>query len=128
MSKQTRILLCGNSLVIEGIGARLRTEAGFDVVRDSRTLPSGGDLKVLDPEVIIFDIEKPGHTAVFSALENNPDLVLLGVSSDANVVRVWSGRRYEELSVSELAALIGTGAHSTVSTKHDACTKKKIRM
>lgn len=120
MSKQTRILLCGNSLVIEGIGAGLRTEAGFDVVRDPHPLPGGSDLKVLDPEVIIFDIERPGHAAVFSALEDNPDLVLLGVSSDANVVRVWSGRSYEELSVGDLTALIDAGAHSTVSTKHNA--------
>jgi hypothetical protein len=115
VSKPTRILLYGNSLLVEGIGASLRTEGGFDLVQVSRTLPGVGDFQALDPEVIIFDIECPGYAAVFSAFEENPDLLLLGVSPDTNVVRVWSGRRYEELSVSDLAALLATGAHRTVA-------------
>lgn len=125
MTKRTRVLLYGNSLVVEGIGAGLGNTTELDVVRLPRALPGDSDFKTLAPEVIVFDIDTPGYTAVFSALEDNPDLVLLGVSADTNVVRVWSGRRYEELSVSDLATLIGDGAYRAVPVEHDALTKQQ---
>jgi hypothetical protein len=105
----TRILLYGNSVLLGGIGAGLRAEGRYEVVRASRSLPDSSDLEAQEPDVIIFDIEAPGAAAAFSALESHPDLTILGISPDANVIRVWSGRQYRELSMGDLVALIEAG-------------------
>jgi DNA-binding NarL/FixJ family response regulator len=98
MSTRTRILLYGNSLVLGGIGASLRAEGQFEVVPLPPSLPATSDVEALAPDVIIFDIETPGSAAAFSSLESHPELILLGVSPDDNVVQLWAGRQYRELS------------------------------
>ena len=48
-----------------------------------------------------------GHPeAAFCLLESDPDLLVLGISPDVNLVRLWTGRQYRELTVDALAALI----------------------
>lgn len=89
MSKQTRILLFGNSLVLGGIATSLLAEGRFEVVRLSHPVLHLGDVDALAPDVVIFDTETPDSASVFSVLENHPDLLLLGVSS--------SGRRRKDI-------------------------------
>jgi hypothetical protein len=126
MSKRTRILLYGNSLVLGGIGASLRDEDRFEVVRLPQCLPATSDVEALAPDVIVFDIETPGSAAAFSALESHPDLIILGVDPDDNVVQLWSGRQYRELSIKDLTALIEVGSKPAVaSTEHVTVTRKK---
>jgi hypothetical protein len=115
MSKRTRILLYGNSLILGGIGAGLRAEDRFEVIGLPRSLPATRDVEALAPDVIVFDLETPGSAAAFSALESHPDLIILGVSPDDNVVRLWSGRPYRELSIKDLTALIEAGSQPTVA-------------
>ncbi len=119
MSKRIRILLYGNSLVLGGIGASLRTESQFEVVDLPQSLPDTSDIEALAPDVIVFDIETPGSAAAFSALESHPDLIILGVSPDHNIVRLWSGRQYRELSIGDLAALIEVDSQPTASSNKD---------
>jgi hypothetical protein len=123
MSKQTRILLYGNSVVLGGIGAGLRAEGRFEVVGLPRSLPDTSDVEALAPDVIVFDVETPGSAAAFSTLERHPDLVILGVSPDDNVVQLWSGRHYRELSIKDLTALIEVGSQSTVSADENVVIK-----
>jgi hypothetical protein len=125
MSKRTRILLYGNSLVLGGIGAGLRAEGRFEVVPLPRALPDTSDVEALAPDVVIFDLETPGSAAAFSALENHPDLILLGVSPDDNVVQLWSGRHYRELSIKELTALIEVGSKPAVALTEDVVVTRK---
>jgi hypothetical protein len=119
MSTRTRILLYGNSLVLGGIGASLRAEGRFEVVGLPRSLPATSDVEALAPDVIVFDLETPGSAAAFSALEGHPDLILLGVSPDDNIVQLWSGRQYRELSIKDLTALIEVGSQPTVALAED---------
>jgi hypothetical protein len=119
MSKRTRILLYGNSLVLGGIGAGLQNVGRFEVVVLPRSLPETSDVDALAPDVIVFDIEDPASAAAFSALENHPDLILLGVSPDENTVQLWSGRQYRELSIKGLTALIETGSRAVASASEN---------
>ena len=111
-----RVLLYGNSLVLGGISASLQGESQFEVVRISHSLPDTSGVEALAPDVIVFDSEIPGSAAAFSALESHPDLIILGVSPDHNIVRLWSSREYSELSTKDLKSLIEVGRRITVSS------------
>lgn len=120
MRGQRRILLYGNSLVLDGIATSLLAQRQFEVVRLPQPLLTTSDVEALAPDVIIFDAETPGSARVFSALEGRPHLLLLGVSPDKNIVRLWSGQEHRELSIRGLAALIEADPHSRFSTNSDS--------
>lgn len=110
MSGRRRILLYGNSLVLCGIAASLVGEDEYEVVRLPEPLVHLSEASALAADVIIFDTETSGSAALFSALQSRPDLLLLGVSPDKNVVRMWSGQEHQELSITDLTALIEAGS------------------
>ena len=42
------------------------------------------------------------QAAAFSLPESGPGLVLIGVSSDSNLVKIWTGRQIREMSIQDL--------------------------
>jgi hypothetical protein len=106
VAERRRILVYGNSLVVEGVGASLRRAGGFDVVRVDPPLPGPSGLEDMAPDVVLFDVEGQHPEPVLALLESLPDLVVLGLSPDGNVARLWTGRRYHDLTTGDLAALL----------------------
>lgn len=106
MEKQRRILLYGDSIVLGSVGASLRREKEFSVALLPSHMRSPEELDDMAPDVILFDLENDRPDAVFSLLKTRPDLILLGVSPDTNVVRLWSGRQFQELSSKDLVNVI----------------------
>jgi len=106
MGEYTRVLIYGASIVLDGIAASLLNEERLEVVRLPQPLLHLHDAEARAPTVIVFESETPGSAAVFSALENHTNLLLLGVTPDKNVVRLWSGREHRELSIPDLVARI----------------------
>lgn len=106
MSERRRIFLYGDSLVLAGLGASLQHEARFEVTGLSLPLPGPAQLAALAPDVVVFDMEGAHPDAAFALLDSVPGLLVLGVSPDGNVVRLWSGRQYGGLSTRDLTALI----------------------
>ena len=117
-----RILLYGDSIVLGSLGASLGRDAQFELIRLPAPQPSAAQLRAFQPDVILFDIENGHPEAAFRLLEDDPDLQVLGISPDVNLVRLWAGRQYEELSADALAALIagGTGQGPKPSRKEGA--------
>jgi len=110
--KQNRqILLYGNSLIIGSIGASLRRLSQFEVTALVPPLQKMQDLDSLKPDVIIFDLETTHSEAVFSMLKTHPGLLLVGISPDINLVKIWSGRQLRELSTQSLLELITSEAN-----------------
>jgi hypothetical protein len=106
MGKQTRIVLCGNSVILASVGASLRQEDRFGVVLLASPMAGPRELEAMAPDVILFDVEAARPDAAFSLLETCPDLILLGISPDGNVVRLWSARQFRELSSKDLENVI----------------------
>jgi len=104
-----RILLYGDSVVLGSVGASLGRTSQFELIRLPAPQHSAAELEALRPDVILFDIESGHPEAAFCLLESDPDLLLLGISPDVNLVRLWAGRQYKELSADELTALIAGG-------------------
>jgi hypothetical protein len=101
-----RILLYGNSVILGSIGACLERCAQFEVTTPAAPLQEVQELEALNPDILLFDLETPHTEAVFSALKTNPSLLLIGISPDINLVRIWSGRQLRELSMKDLLDLI----------------------
>lgn len=117
MGRHRRILLYGNSIILGGLGASLAHTPQFELSHLSPPLSGPAELKALEPDVILFDLENGHPEAAFSLLESDPELLLLGISPDGNLVRLWSGRQYRELSTNDLTALIDGLADSQGSAQ-----------
>jgi hypothetical protein len=104
-----RILLCGDSIVLGSVGASLDRASQFELIRLPDPQPKAAELQAFRPDVILFDIENGDPAAAFCLLETEPDLLVLGISPDVNLVRLWTGRQYRELSADALVALIADG-------------------
>jgi hypothetical protein len=97
-----RILLYGDTLILDSLGALLRNWPGFEVISLSPPLPGLAEVEALAPDAVLFDIETTRPETVFSLLKTRPGLLLLGISPDGNVMRLWSGRELREVSGKEL--------------------------
>jgi hypothetical protein len=101
-----RVLLYGSSIILGSIGASLRQSERLEVTacesppRDRRLID---DLK---PDIVLFDSEATQAETLFPLLESHPSTLLIGVSPDVNLVKVWSGRQLREMSLKDLVEII----------------------
>jgi hypothetical protein len=99
-----RICLLGNSIILGALSIRLRRCSDYEVI--SLLHKETRELATLNPDVVLFDLESTHSKAVFSLLENCPTLLLIGVSSDKNQVRMWAGRQLLQPSTQDLLSVI----------------------
>ena len=97
-----RVLLYGNSIILGSIGAGLRQSEGLEVAACESPVEDPLLLDQLQPDIILFDSEATRAEALFPFLESHPAMLLIGVSPDVNLVRVWSGRQLQAMSLVEL--------------------------
>ena len=102
--EKRRIVLYGNSIIIGSIGVSLKQSNQFEVIP---ILPAQqNEMEALKPNAVLFDLEAARPEAAFTMLEKRPDMKLIGVSPDSNMVRVWSGQQLSELSTQDLFGLM----------------------
>jgi hypothetical protein len=105
MEKRQQIFILGNSLILGALGECLGKGGRFDLTRMPQ-IPKAVELEPLNPDVILFDLESPHLESIFSLSAICSKLVLIGISPDTNLVKVWVGRQLQELSVQGLLAVI----------------------
>ena len=106
MKIRQRILLYGNSVILGSIKACLERCSHFEVRTIVPPLQEVQELEALKPDILFFDLETIHTELVFSALKTNPSLLLIGISSDINLVKIWSGRQFRDLSIQRLFDVI----------------------
>ena len=106
MARHKRIVLYGNSVIIGGVGASLERAGQFEVIHLPLCAPGPSDLDAMAPDVVVFDIDYDHPGPAFSLLETRPGLLLLGISPEGDLVRLWSRRQFRASSTRDLAALI----------------------
>lgn len=110
MEKKQRIFILGNSLILGALGESLKRSGHFDLT--SLEMPNDvRDLEPMKPDAIVFDLETPNKESIFSLSEACSKLLLVGVSPDTNIVKVWIGRQLRELSMQGLLAMIDDQLH-----------------
>ncbi len=101
MEKRQHIVILGNSLILGVIGESLLHSGRFTLT--SLVYPEEmKELESMPPDAILFDLEMPHMESVFSLTEHHPHLLLIGISPDTNIVRMWVGRQMRELSMQGL--------------------------
>jgi hypothetical protein len=106
-----RILIYGNSVILGAIEASLSGCSEFEVMTLNLPMPGAQVLEDVTPDILLFDLESPHSKAVFSILKTNPSFLLMGISPDINLVKIWSGRQVRELSTQSLLELIKSEAN-----------------
>jgi hypothetical protein len=106
MQETRRILLYGNSLILAPIGARLRSVSQFEVTTLAPMQLEPQQVDNVKPDLVLFDLEGPHTEAVFSLLKSDPALVLIGISPDINLVKVWHSQQIQDISMQDLIELI----------------------
>jgi hypothetical protein len=103
-NEKPRLVLYGNSLIIGTIRDSFSHSSLYDVV----ALPPCHEniLEALVPDVVIFDLGTTHPEEAFRMLGNVNNLKLMGVSPDKNLVKVWSSRQLQELSIKDLMVVI----------------------
>jgi hypothetical protein len=101
-----RIILYGNSLILGSIGVSLCRCPQFEVTTVLEPLREMQKLDSLKPDILLFDLETTRPETVFSLLESDPNLQLIGISPDINLVKVWSIRELREVSMGDLLNVI----------------------
>lgn len=101
-----RVLLCGNSIILESIRADLLRSARLEVTACEAPLSDPQLLDVFEPDIILFDSEATHARTLLPLLESHPSVLLIGVSPDINLVQVWSGRQLREISLKDLVEII----------------------
>lgn len=105
MEKRQHIFIVGNSLILDALGESLRFGGQFELTHIA--LPKDvKELESMKPDAILFDLETPYMEILFSLSESCSKLLLVGVSPDTNVVKVWVGRQLQELSMQGLVTVI----------------------
>lgn len=105
MVKRQHIIILGNSLILGAIGECLLHSDQFELTY--LALPGDvGELETMKPDAILFDLEAPHMESVFTLTESCFKLLLVGISPDTNIVKVWVGRQLRELSMQGLLAVI----------------------
>jgi hypothetical protein len=108
-----RILLYGNSVILGSVGASLQRSSQFEVTKLAPPLEEALKRNTEKPDILLFDLETTPAEAVFSFLESDPGLLLIGISPDINLVKVWSIKELREVSMGDLLEVITSGAKET---------------
>lgn len=106
MSATQRIFLYGNSVILGSIGASLLRCSQFDVTMLTKQIQSEKSFDIINPDILLFDLEAPCADDAFFWLKTNPAPLLIGVSPGTNVVRVWHSQQIQGISMQGLIVLI----------------------
>ncbi len=105
MGKRQHIFILGNSLILGALSESLRRGGQFDLT--NLALPKDiRELEPMKPDAILFDLETPHMEFISSLSESWSQLLLIGVSPDTNIVKVWVGQQLRELSMQGLLSVI----------------------
>jgi hypothetical protein len=80
--------------------------AHLEITSVAPPLSESCELEKLSPDVVLFDLDSPHREDILRLLESCSCSLLVGVSPDANVVKLWTGMQLEELSMDDLMDVI----------------------
>jgi hypothetical protein len=101
--------LCGNSLVLASIGARLRRGARSETVIIDPALPDAAEkLSELQPDVVLLDVGTAQFDLVVALWKTPPELLLAGVDLGADRLLILSGQPARALTAVDLIETLTT--------------------
>jgi hypothetical protein len=105
-----RVILYGNTLILQGVWASLAKCPTLDVVvLDQPSQSSPEELAACCPAAVIFDLSVI-QPELLLGLFQQPALLLVGMNAETHQALVWSGRKVAALDAAGLVqVLVETG-------------------
>jgi hypothetical protein len=110
-AERQRVILYGDSLILEGLRVRLETRPGIEILVLDQPLDTlCEDLRSLCPAALIFDLGavQPGFPL---ALLQQPGLRLIGIDPETHQVLVWLGRQAAVVDAADLIQVLEEDSH-----------------
>jgi hypothetical protein len=101
------VVLCGDSVVLAGVGKSLEGCPRLRVLSLPRfPLPGAPELDSLSPDAVVLDLGMVGTEAAFGLLHDHPGLMLIGLDPGGDRLLVLSGPLARKLGTDDLVRLI----------------------
>jgi hypothetical protein len=113
---QRKVIVYGDSLILEGVRAALEKRPDLEVVvldRTPRNLPE--ELGAYCPATLIFDVSVIQPDLLLS-LFHNPGLLLIGIDPETHRALVWSGKQEAAVVAADLVQMIMGAAGITLTS------------
>ena len=103
---QRRTILYGDSLILEGVRARLAGDPSLEVIVLDYPLDNPLEqLRRLNPDVIIFDLGAIQPNFPLAMLQHS-DLLLVGINPETHQALVWSERQAAAVVTADLMEIL----------------------
>lgn len=103
---QRRTIVYGDSLILEGVRAKLAGNPSLEVILLDHPLASPlEELRHLNPDVLIFDLGMIQADFPLAMLQR-PDLLLIGINPENHQALVWSGRETAAVVAADLLEIV----------------------
>jgi hypothetical protein len=114
---QRRVILYGNSLILEGVRANLAALPGLEVLDQPLDVPLDPD-QTKGPTTVIFDLEAIQPEFLLALLQQ-PGLQLIGIDPETHQAQVWSGRQVQAVVSTDLIRIIQETEPIIIRSKGD---------
>ena len=104
MDNQHKVLFYGNSLVLCGIQATLKTCPGFRVLGFDSAM-SQTELLAFDPSVVIFDLGASESEFLLAQTQVLPNLLLIGIDVESHEV-LLTGQAASLITLEEITQIV----------------------
>ena len=104
MDTLQKVMFYGNSLVLCGIQASLRTCPGFEVIAIDSPV-SQTEILAFDPSVVIFDLGAIESNFLVAQTQALPNLLLIGVDAESHEV-LLTGQAASSITLDHITQIV----------------------
>jgi hypothetical protein len=104
MNSRHKVLFYGNSLVLAGIQAGLRSYPGFEVTALDKPA-TDTELLAFDPSVVVFDLGAFESEYLLAQTQALPGLLLIGVDAECHEV-LLTGQAAGSIPLDQIAQIV----------------------
>jgi len=102
-----KVFLYGSSLLLSGVAYSLAQQPGLQVVQITQDwLNVAPRLAILQPDVIIFDLNSQAESHFLPMLVHHPDLLLVGLDPEHSQAVMLSGQTVGPLTLDRMLQII----------------------
>lgn len=121
MEEQVRVIVLGDSLLMDSVVTNLQDELALNVRRvDISHMNNEECLKSLDAEMLIFELDAPQPGTILSLLKELTDALFLAIDTNCSQVIEFSSARHPIENMKELCRLAQTRLAYEKPTREEA--------
>ena len=104
MDSQLKVLFYGNTLVLAGVQATFKGDAGFEVIALDKPATEG-ELLAFDPSVVVFDMGAFESEFLCAQMQELPRVLLIGVHPESHEV-LLTGQAAGSISLEQIRQIV----------------------